>query len=83
MNHYHPYIEIVDGECHHVARYEPIRLGKGMTFLFKLLTKFGVINTFWDRQLKENNAYKNSFDRPYLSELVPHIHSSLGNNNHT
>ncbi len=20
--HYHPYIEIVDGECHHVARYE-------------------------------------------------------------
>ena len=20
--HYHPYVEIVDGECHHVARYE-------------------------------------------------------------
>jgi len=44
----------------------PIRLGMGMKILFKLFTKIGLINFFWDQQLKENNAYEKRFDRPYL-----------------
>lgn len=45
----------------------PIRLGIGMEILIKLFTKIGLINFLWDKQLKENNAYEKSFDRPYLS----------------
>ncbi|MCC5417815.1 hypothetical protein EJM73_04060 [Clostridium botulinum] len=44
----------------------PIRLGKGMEILFKVLTKIGLINFFWDQQLKENDAYEKRFDCPYL-----------------
>lgn len=44
----------------------PIRFGKGMIILFKIFSKIGLINFFWDRQLKENKAYKQRFDRPYL-----------------
>lgn len=44
----------------------PIRLGKGMGILFKLLTRIGLINFFWNQQFKVNNAYKKRFDRPYL-----------------
>ncbi len=50
---------------HQLAR--PIRFGKGMTILLKLLTKIGLINFFWNQQLKENQAYEKRFDRPYLS----------------
>jgi len=45
----------------------PIHLGKGAKILFKLFTKIGLINFFWDQQLKENDAYEKSFDCPYLS----------------
>jgi multimeric flavodoxin WrbA len=45
----------------------PIRLGKGMKILFKLFTRIGLINFFWDQQLKENDAYEKRFDCPYLS----------------
>jgi hypothetical protein len=45
----------------------PVRLGKGMAILFKLLAKIGLINYLWDQQLKENDVYENSFDCPYLS----------------
>ncbi|MDF2545919.1 MAG: hypothetical protein K0R93_817 [Anaerosolibacter sp.] len=45
----------------------PIRLGTGMKILFKVLTKIGLINFFWNQQLKENNAYEKRFDRPYVS----------------
>lgn len=44
----------------------PIRLSKGTIILFKIFSKIGLINFFWDRQLKENNAYEKRFDRPYL-----------------
>jgi len=44
----------------------PIRLGKGTIILFKILSKIGLINFFWDQQLKKNNAYEKRFDRPYL-----------------
>ena len=45
----------------------PIRLGKGMEILLKLLTRIGLINFIWDQQLKANDAYEKRFDRPYLS----------------
>jgi len=40
-------------------------LSKGMLFLFKLLAPTGLINSYWDRQLKQNNAFHQRFDRPY------------------
>lgn len=45
----------------------PIRFGKAMGILLKLLSKAGLINFFWNQQLKENNAYEKRFDAPYLS----------------
>ena len=44
----------------------PVRFGKGIEILLKLFTRIGLINLFWDKQLKENNAYEKRFDRPYL-----------------
>ncbi|SFB17004.1 NAD(P)H-dependent oxidoreductase [Clostridium frigidicarnis] len=44
----------------------PVRLRKGMEILFKVFTKIGLINFFWDQQLKENDAYEKRFDCPYL-----------------
>jgi hypothetical protein len=44
----------------------PIRLGKGMEILFKVLTKIRLVNFFWDQQLKKNDAYEKRFDCPYL-----------------
>lgn len=46
----------------------PIRFGKGTIILFNILCKFGLTNFFWDRKLKENNAYEKRFDRPYLEQ---------------
>lgn len=46
---------------------KPIRLGKGTEILFKVLANLGLINFFWDKQLKENSAYEKRFDCPYLS----------------
>lgn len=48
----------------------PILLSNRTIILIKILSKFGLINFFWNRQLKENNAYEKRFDRPYhLSSL--------------
>lgn len=45
----------------------PIRFGKGIEMIFKLLARVGITsNTLWDRQLKANLAYEKRFDRPYL-----------------
>lgn len=49
---------------HQLAK--PIRLGMGTRILFKILTKIGLINFFWNQQLKENQAYEKRFDCPYL-----------------
>jgi multimeric flavodoxin WrbA len=49
---------------HQLAR--PVRFGKGMEILFKLISKTGLINFFWDQQLKKNDAYEKRFDCPYL-----------------
>jgi hypothetical protein len=46
---------------------EPIRFGMVVIILMKLLGKTGLINTFWNQQLKENDAYEKRFDRPYAS----------------
>lgn len=40
-------------------------LSKGMLILFKLLAPTGLINNFWDKQLKHNNAFPQRFDKPY------------------
>jgi len=44
---------------------EPVRFGAIMVVLFKLLSRIGLVNSFWDQQLKKNNAFDQSFDRPY------------------
>lgn len=46
---------------------KPIRLGMVMRILFNLLAKTGLTNFFWNKQLKENNAFEKRFDCPYLS----------------
>ena len=43
----------------------PVRLGKAATILFSLLARTGLINYFWDQQLKENHAYEKRFDCPH------------------
>ena len=40
-------------------------LSKGMLFIIRLLTLTGLINSDWDRQLKQNNAFHKRFDKPY------------------
>jgi hypothetical protein len=47
----------------------PIRFGKVIGTVVKLVAKTGRLNFFWDYQLKANNAYENSFDRPYVSTV--------------
>ena len=44
-------------------------LSKGMLFMFRLLAPTGLINSTWDRQLKQNNAFDQRFDKPYCSAL--------------
>jgi multimeric flavodoxin WrbA len=46
---------------------EPVRFGVVVIALMKLLSKTGLVNQFWDKQLKENHAYEKRFDRPYIS----------------
>jgi hypothetical protein len=44
---------------------KPIYLSKGMQFFFFILKKIGLVNIFWNRQLKENNSFKERFAKPY------------------
>jgi len=44
---------------------KPIRLGMGAKVIFEVLVKLGLVNSYWDQQLKANNAYEKRFDRPY------------------
>jgi len=46
----------------------PVRFGMGVIIIFKLLAKTGLVNIFWDQQLKENDAYEKRFDRPEMIE---------------
>jgi putative NADPH-quinone reductase len=36
---------------------------------FKFFSFFGLTNIYWNRQLKQNKAYKNRFDKPYKDDL--------------
>ena len=44
----------------------PIHFNKRTIVLFRIFSKIGLVNFFWDRQLKENNAYEKRFDHPYV-----------------
>jgi multimeric flavodoxin WrbA len=57
----------------------PVRFGKGIQFIFKLISKLStVINSFWDQQLKANDAYEKRFDRPYLPSAADGEKSGSG-----
>jgi hypothetical protein len=43
----------------------PVRFGSIVVVIFRLLSRFGLVNSLWDKQLKENNAFERSFDQPY------------------
>jgi multimeric flavodoxin WrbA len=45
---------------------QPIRFEKVAIILIKLICKFGLTNLMWNKQLKENGAFENRFDQPYL-----------------
>ena len=56
--------KVHEGQCKKLG--EPVRLGAlGKTFL-----KTGVINFYWDQQLKANNAYHLKNRRPYDGESL-------------
>lgn len=44
----------------------PIHFNKRTVVLFRIFSKIGLVNFFWDRQMKENNAYEKRFDHPYV-----------------
>jgi multimeric flavodoxin WrbA len=44
-------------------------MSKGMLFLFKLMAPTGLIQFYWDRQLKQNNAFYQRFDKPYKNAV--------------
>jgi multimeric flavodoxin WrbA len=46
---------------------QPVRFGLLVIIVFKLLAKTGLVNMFWDQQLKENGAYEKRFDRPEMT----------------
>jgi hypothetical protein len=46
-------------------------LSKGMLFMFRLLAPTGLIHSYWNRQLKQNNAFHLRFDKPYDDSDLP------------
>ena len=44
---------------------KPERLTKFQLWAFRLLSKIGLTNSYWDSQLKKNNAYEKRFAKPY------------------
>jgi hypothetical protein len=38
--------------------------------MFRLLAPTGLIHSYWDKQLKQNNAFQQRFDRPYDASNV-------------
>jgi hypothetical protein len=43
----------------------PYRLSPLRKLLFRLMSKTGLINFYWDTHLKQNGAYKKRFDKPF------------------
>ena len=46
----------------------PFRMSIFRRTLFKLLSKTGITNFYWNGQLKKNGAFKQRFDQPYLTQ---------------
>jgi len=44
-------------------------MSKGMLILFKLMAPTSLIQFYWDRQLKQNNAFYQRFDKPYKNAV--------------
>lgn len=44
----------------------PIKMSKINLFFFKIISKTGLTNYYWNTNLKKNNAFKNRFDSPYI-----------------
>jgi hypothetical protein len=45
---------------------KPYELSKSQIVLYKFLSKLGVLNFYWNMNLKQNDAYERRFDQPYL-----------------
>jgi multimeric flavodoxin WrbA len=45
---------------------EPYDLSKSMLFILRLVTKLGLTNIWWNRELKKHNALDKSLDRPFI-----------------
>jgi len=44
---------------------KPYKLSALRIFFFKLMSKTGMTNFYWDMNLKKNNAFEQRFDKPY------------------
>lgn len=44
----------------------PEYLNKKRLFLYKIMKKLGLANMYWNRQLKQNNAFEGRFATPYI-----------------
>jgi NAD(P)H-dependent FMN reductase len=47
---------------------KPEKLNRTGLFIFKFLQKLGMMNFYWDSQLKKNQAVEKRFAQPYLTE---------------
>jgi NAD(P)H-dependent FMN reductase len=47
---------------------KPFKMSPARIFLFRLISKTGLTNFYWDSNLKKNNAYINRFDKPFEEE---------------
>jgi len=52
--------------CEKLAK--PYKMSKTNLSIFRLLTKTGLNDFYWNQQLKKNEAYALRFDRPYFCE---------------
>jgi len=45
----------------------PLKMSKSRLRIAKLMSKTGMMNFYWNKKLKEHNAFENRFDAPYWS----------------
>jgi len=45
---------------------KPEHLSTLMSLFYNFGRLFGVVNVYWDKQLKENHAFKKRFGKPYI-----------------
>jgi multimeric flavodoxin WrbA len=46
----------------------PVRFGPAIASIIRLMGRFGLMASFWDSQLKKNEAYDRRLDQPYASK---------------